>query len=112
MGVSAIVFSIMLLFCGFLLITSSIPSYWIWANWSSVFKYALYVALDNEFRDVQFPCGSNCTNSFSSGNQLLSFYGVDNSTLLWPYMAVTLGYAGVCALLFYLFLRFIHYEKR
>eukprot|EP01096_Ripella_sp_DP13-Kostka_P013015 TRINITY_DN555_c0_g1_i12.p1 TRINITY_DN555_c0_g1~~TRINITY_DN555_c0_g1_i12.p1 ORF type:complete len:683 (-),score=270.81 TRINITY_DN555_c0_g1_i12:138-2150(-) len=112
LGLSAIFFSIMLLFNGFFLLESSIPPWWIWANWASPFKYAFIVCLINEFKGVTFPCEDGADCNFTTGNELLEFYNIDRTDLMWPYIAVSVGFALVFMILTYIFLRFRTHEKR
>eukprot|EP01096_Ripella_sp_DP13-Kostka_P012991 TRINITY_DN553_c0_g1_i1.p1 TRINITY_DN553_c0_g1~~TRINITY_DN553_c0_g1_i1.p1 ORF type:complete len:670 (+),score=256.24 TRINITY_DN553_c0_g1_i1:194-2203(+) len=114
LGMSAIVFTIMLLFNGFFLLAESIPPWWIWANWISPYKYAFFVTLNNEFHNKIFdPCEDGEDScGFKDGNELLDFYGANRHELLWPYIAVSFGFLIVFAIIAYLCLRFMKHEKR
>lgn len=105
-------FTIMLLFNGFFMLQSSIPPWWIWANWASPLKYPFYVALVNEFEGVTFDCDTGETCNFKNGKELLDFYNCDNTSLKWPYIAVTFGFILVFAVLTFLALKFLKFEKR
>lgn len=113
LAITAIVFTIMLLFNGFFMLSSSIPPWWIWAHWASPLKYAFYVVLVNEFEGKQFDsCDPGDVCSFENGDQLLKFYNAGETELKWPYVGVTFGFALVFAAAVYLSLRFLKYEKR
>ncbi len=53
---SAIVQSVFTLFCGFMLPFSSIPVYWRWAYYTSMFRYPLGYFVSNELRGRNFFC--------------------------------------------------------
>jgi ABC-type multidrug transport system permease subunit len=106
-----------LLLNGFFLLPDSIPGWWIWVYWSSPLTYIFYAAINNEFAGVVFDChnstttknvtsvsmGMNITTqvnstksdcAFKNGDELLSFYGADNHTLL-VCVSVMHGLVGV-----------------
>ena len=94
------------------MLDSSIPPWWIWANWASPLKYAFYVCMVNEFDGKQFECDSETACTFESGKELLKFYNMDNTDLKWPYVGVTFGMAVLFAFLLYFALRCFRFDKR
>jgi hypothetical protein len=42
--------------CGFLLVPSKIPGYWIWAYWTAYLHYGLEGLLINQFKGLSFEC--------------------------------------------------------
>ena len=70
------------------------------------------MALVNEFEGKQF---DDCTGDlcgYKNGDELLEFYGCTDYGLKWPYIAVSIGWALLFALMFYWFLRTCRHEKR
>jgi len=45
--------------CGFLLVPSKIPGYWIWAYWTAYLHYGLEGLLINQFKGLSFECADN-----------------------------------------------------
>ena len=94
------------------MLESSIPPWWIWANWASPLKYAFYVCMVNEFEGKEFECKSGDICAYDNGDQLLKFYNAENTELKWPYIGVTFGFALIFALAVYFCLRCFRFEKR
>eukprot|EP01100_Stratorugosa_tubuloviscum_P012857 TRINITY_DN622_c0_g1_i1.p1 TRINITY_DN622_c0_g1~~TRINITY_DN622_c0_g1_i1.p1 ORF type:complete len:709 (-),score=327.95 TRINITY_DN622_c0_g1_i1:57-2183(-) len=80
-------FAIMFLFCGFFITRSSIPDYWIWFHYISVFKWELQALAVNQFNDnvgnydcagiSNFGC-SNFENCTLTPQQILAQYDMQD----------------------------------
>jgi len=84
-----LVFIPMMLFGGFFANTTTIPSFFAWLQWVSLFRYGFEILVVNEFQDQAFTCtggtsqsgGNSTSGCFTNGNQVISLLGLDSSQI-------------------------------
>eukprot|EP00246_Nothoceros_aenigmaticus_P014386 TRINITY_DN5430_c0_g1_i1.p1 TRINITY_DN5430_c0_g1~~TRINITY_DN5430_c0_g1_i1.p1 ORF type:complete len:704 (+),score=97.37 TRINITY_DN5430_c0_g1_i1:271-2382(+) len=99
-ALSTAVFAFMFLFSGFFIPRSSIPDYWIWMHYLSLFKYPLEILLYNEYSRIKGTWyGTSTSESILNG---LSMGRVH----IWENIAIMLAMVVAYRFFFYLILRF------
>ncbi|KAL6064490.1 ABC2 type transporter superfamily protein, variant 2 [Balamuthia mandrillaris] len=120
---------VLLLFCGFLIYSDSIPPWFIWIYWIDHLRYAYEALIINEFNGLELSCSSDelqppqdvADGSLFNGTQVCPFTEGDeylssldartNLSYRWIYLAAMWGIFFVYTFLCYLALRFVRYRK-
>lgn len=105
-------FGVFVFFGGFAVTKDNIITMWKWAYWVSFFQYSFTGMMVNEFEGRNFDCSGVPANQcyFSDGDQVLSFYDIDNRDK-WECIWILLGMIAAYRIGAYLALRFIIKEK-
>eukprot|EP00211_Chloroparvula_japonica_P004367 CAMPEP_0119121132 /NCGR_PEP_ID=MMETSP1310-20130426/1893_1 /TAXON_ID=464262 /ORGANISM="Genus nov. species nov., Strain RCC2339" /LENGTH=651 /DNA_ID=CAMNT_0007110671 /DNA_START=84 /DNA_END=2039 /DNA_ORIENTATION=+ len=125
-GAGAGLFGLYMLLCGFFVLKSNIPPYFIWIHYLTFHKYAFEGFMENEFSGSEFYCGSPppnstipCSCSFPDlnndciiqGDEILSYYEYE-SVNKWYWLLVLVGMALFYNFVYYISLRFLNTGKR
>ena len=62
--------AVFMLFCGFLIPYDTIPTYWRWLYYLSMFRYPLSFLVTNEMLDEPYDCGEQTANGLNGGGSL------------------------------------------
>eukprot|EP01137_Pigoraptor_chileana_P002691 Opistho-2@41878 len=121
-SISTALFAFMFLMSGFFIAKNSIPNYWIWFHYISIFKYAFEALMVNTFGDgatLEFYCdpvsisGSLPSNGTCTitGQQVLSDMGLSDVNK-WGDVGAMVAFATLYRILFYLALKYLHKGQR
>jgi len=109
--IAPMLFSIWLIYSGFLVLQSNIQVWLIWLNYISPYKYALQALFYNEFDGLKFECETATTCAYPNGNDYLKLYSMDSDTRLMD-IAILILFLLFFRFLNYLCLRFRRFDKR
>ncbi len=77
-----------LIFGGFFLNASSVPSYFIWLSYFSWFRYGNEALMINQWQGEKNITCSSGTACFSTGEEILHMYGFQTSNFVWDILAL------------------------
>jgi len=90
-AITPVIMTLFMLFGGFYLNVDNIPPWFIWIYWISIFHFGLEAFVINEFKNSKISCTvPPCM--YTSGNQVISSYGMDQRlSNIW----IDIGFLGV-----------------
>lgn len=115
MALGAGVFGMFMLCEGFFLLKENIPPYWIWGYYIAFHTYSFEMFMYNEFDGLRVDCDEPIGNTgqcrFNSGNEVLSFYSMNNVNIGHD-IAIIICMGIIYRILFYYVLYKYHTGKR
>jgi len=109
--IAPMVFSIWLIYCGFLVLSKNIQVWLIWLHYLSPYKYSLQSLFYNEFNGMKFTCEATSPCAYPTGNEFLNLYSMDSDTR-WMGVGILILFLFFFRFLNYLCLRFRRFDKR
>ncbi len=106
MALGAGTFGLFMLCCGFFVLPSNIPTWFIWGYFGGFHTYVFELFMWTEFKDLKLECNPNIPCLYNSGNDVLKYYEMDiDSTKIYIDFGVLFGFVLLFRFLTYLILK-------
>ena len=107
MAIGAGAFGFFMLCCGFFVLPSNIPDWFIWGYWMGFHTYAFELFMWTEFDSLELKCNPNVPCLYPSGKDVLKYYEMDlsNTRIIVDFVAL-FGFAVLFRLLSFLVLKY------